>query len=278
MFPIILILLLLSIHSNGEKEKRSLVDAGDFPPGKHIFSYFAFKNEYKCFIANLFSLVQRMDAMFGGFRPPTTPPPFVPKVTIAPVILNEEEEIEEEEEEENDARFSFERIEIKLNRDFPLQTQPIRACDEVSLRNRPDFQNICTRIYPKGGPVASVQNLALPLHPSAQFVRQDRCNRQGLDEVNAQMTTISNQIRQLVLQLFGLQISYDTALKAQARKLMCYITHERATGFNHDLSKARLRTKCNNARLSIRTSMEDVRSQITDNMQMLSNLRQQQVS
>ena len=243
-----------------------------------IFCQFSvYQTIFKCLIVNLFSLVQRMDAMFGGFPPPTTPPPVMSKVTETPSIIKEEEE-EEEEEEESDEQFTLGRMERKLTREFPLLTNPIRMCDEDSLRQRPDFQNICTRIFPKGGPVAAVQNLALPLHPSAQFIRQDRCNRNGLNEVNNQITAISNQVRELVTQLLGLQISYDSALKAQARKLMCYITHEKATGFNHDLNKAKLRTKCNNARLSIRRSMEDVQLEITDRMQMLLNLRQQQVS
>ena len=206
--------------------------------------------------------------------PPTTPPP-VQKVTPSPEIDLEEED-EEAEMEEGEIRSN--RFLAELYKMYPIEFNPIRACDENSIAQRPDFQNTCTRVFRRGRNPQALINLGLPVYPAPQFVRQDRCNQKGLNEVNTQMNEVMNELRINVNQLRGLDITYDNILKASHKRLMCNTAHSKATGLNPESNKIKLRAKTNVARASIRTSIEQTRSEMLMRRGILANYRQQQVS
>ena len=161
---------------------------------------------------------------------------------------------------------------------YPIEFNPIRACDENSIAQRPDFQSTCTRVYQRGRNPQRYNNLGIPHYPLPQFVRQDRCNQQGLNEINRLMNQVINELRINVNQLRGLDITYDNTLRASHKRLMCYIVHSKATGFNHEANKVKLRAKCNVARDSIRASIEQTRREMLMRREILANYRQQQVS
>ena len=205
--------------------------------------------------------------------PPTTPPP-VQKVTPIPEIDLEEED-EEAEMEEGEERTN--RFLADLNRMYPLEYSPIRMCDENTIAQRPDLQNTCIRLFRRQRPSQALINLGVPINRLPQFIRQDRCNRQSLIQVNTQMNEVMNELRINLNQLRGLDIAYENTIRTSNKRLMCYITHSRATGFNHEENKVKLRAKCNVARASIRASIEQTRREMLMRRQILANYRQQQV-